>query len=165
MHWGDELPQGREAERQAHSFAAAFLMPRSSILASAPRLATLTEAMAHKRRWRVSLTAYIYRLRALDLLSEWQYRTLNVETSRRGYRTNEPQRVSYERSQVLGKVFDGLRQEGVGRREVAAALHIPVDEVDALVFGLTLSTITGSGEQSKPRRDRVDLRLVGDDVA
>ena len=34
-------PQGQDAEREANAFASAFLMPRASVLANAPRMATL----------------------------------------------------------------------------------------------------------------------------
>ena len=43
-------PAGREAERDADAFASAFLMPRSAILATAPRVPSLERLTAAKRR-------------------------------------------------------------------------------------------------------------------
>ena len=86
-----------------------------------------------------------YRLHKLGLLTEWHYRTLVVELSKRGYRTNEPHSVPRETSQVLNKVFNGLRKQGVGKAEVAQALHISPADLDALVFGLAMLPVNGSG--------------------
>ncbi|WP_419757134.1 ImmA/IrrE family metallo-endopeptidase [Teredinibacter turnerae] len=41
-------PQGQEAEKEANAFASAFLMPRRSVLANAPRSATLKSLISHK---------------------------------------------------------------------------------------------------------------------
>jgi Zn-dependent peptidase ImmA (M78 family)/DNA-binding XRE family transcriptional regulator len=85
-------PQGQEAEREAHAFAAAFLMPRGSVLAHAPRFATVGHLVKLKKYWTVSVVAPAYRLHALGALSEWHYRQLYIEISTRGYRKNEPRR-------------------------------------------------------------------------
>lgn len=42
-------PQGREAEREANAFASAFLMPRASVLAYAPRMATIDHLIKLKK--------------------------------------------------------------------------------------------------------------------
>ena len=82
LHWHHgEPPQGRVAEREAHAFASALLMPRAAMLATAPRLVTLSEVIREKRRWRVSAMAYVHRLHRLNLLSDWRYRALTVELS------------------------------------------------------------------------------------
>lgn len=145
LHTHHDLPQGREAEREAQMFGSAFLMPRAAVLSSAPKFATLSNIMGHKRRWRVSAVAYVYRLHALGVLSDWQYRTLNVEMSKRGYRTREPHGIRRESSQVLNKVFTALRKEGIGKADVARALNMYPEDLDALVFGLAMLPIAGTG--------------------
>jgi Zn-dependent peptidase ImmA (M78 family) len=145
LHAHHEVPQGREAEKEAQRFGSAFLMPEAGIRATAPRFPTLQEMMGHKRRMRVSLAAYVYRLHVLGLITEWQYRTLNVEMSKRGYRTREPHPIRRETSQVLNKVFSALRKEGIGKADVAAALHVHPQELDALVFGLAMLPLAGAG--------------------
>jgi Zn-dependent peptidase ImmA (M78 family) len=161
LHWHHSAPQGREAEHEAHLFASAFLMPRAAIVSSAPRFAALNEIMGHKRRWRVSVAAFIYRLRGLGLLSEWHYRSLSVELARRGYRTQEPHGVEQETSQVLNKVFAMLRREGTTRAEIALALSLHPRDLDDLVFGLAMLPVDGSRRQQGPRSDaRRPLRLV-----
>lgn len=161
LHWHHDAPQGREAEHEAQTFASALLMPRAAMLASAPRFVTLNEITKHKRRWRVSAMAFVYRLNRLGLLSDWHYRTLNVEMSKRGYRTKEPHSIAHETSQVLNKVFNALRKEGIGKTQIADALHIFPDDLDALVFGLALLPVAGEGKgRPVSTESRPALRLV-----
>ena len=68
-----------------------------------------------------------------------------------------------ETSQVLSKVFEVLRQEGVRKADIAAELALTVDELNALTFMLTLSSVSsGTDEEaiagSTPRVAK--LRLV-----
>jgi Zn-dependent peptidase ImmA (M78 family)/DNA-binding XRE family transcriptional regulator len=137
-------PQGRQAEDEAQAFASAFLMPRRSVLADAPRRATVSSIIQAKKRWNVSAMSLVYRMRAIGLLSEWQARSLFVEMSRRGFRTQEPEPIPRESSQVLAKVFASLRAEGIRRSDVAAAVAIPCDELEKLVFDLVLRQIVGN---------------------
>src|SRR4029077_3081434 len=62
-------PQGREAEREANAFASAFLMPRATVLANMPRLATVDRLIKLKKYWAVSVAALAYRLHAVGVLS------------------------------------------------------------------------------------------------
>ena len=121
---------------------------------------TIEGLLKEKKYWGVSIAALAYRLSALRLITEWQYRSLFIEIAKRGYRSHEPDEMQQKHSQVLEKVFASLRQDGVTKADVASKLHLPSDEVDALVFGLALSTIEGgttSGEK------RGILRIVRDE--
>ncbi|MCA9458127.1 MAG: XRE family transcriptional regulator [Nitrospira sp.] len=138
-------PQGQDAEREANAFASAFLMPRASVLAHAPRLATVDLLVNLKKRWNVSVGALAYRLHAVSALTDWNYRTLCIEISSRGYRKREPEEAQRESSQVLAKVFRALRDEGVTKKDIANELRVPIEEIDHLVFGLTLTALTGAG--------------------
>ena len=68
-----------------------------------------------------------------------------------------------ETSQVLSKVFDVLRHEGVRKADIAAELSLTVDELNALTFMLTLSGVSSDQDAetaigSTPRAAK--LRLV-----
>jgi Zn-dependent peptidase ImmA (M78 family)/transcriptional regulator with XRE-family HTH domain len=159
LHRHHEVIRGnREAEREAQAFAGAFLMPRHSLMASAPRAATLEQLIPIKRHWRVSLAAFVYRLHSIDLISKWQYHGYFVDMSKRGYRTEEPTPISRETSQVLNKVFRSLREKGAGKSEIAAQLHLLREDLDALVFGLTLSAVEGGSETRS--RERVSFKVI-----
>lgn len=137
-------PSGQQAEQDANAFASALLMPAASVRAYAPRFATLDQLMQLKKIWGVSLAAITYRLHRLGLLSDWHYRKLYIELSKRGYRKAEPNSGPRESSQVLQKVFAALRSDGVGRQAIAEALEVHPGDVNELVFGLALTALEGS---------------------
>lgn len=132
---------GQEIERAANDFAAAFLMPRSSVLAYAPSFTTLDSLIQLKKIWGVSVSALAYRMHKLELLTEWQYRDLFMQIARRGFRKNEPESLPRETSQVLAKVFAALRSEGVGKSDIATELFVSEEELNEMVFGLVLSAV------------------------
>lgn len=148
MHRHGTTHKGPHAEREANDFASAFLMPRKSVLANAPRTITLPSLIAHKKYWTVSTAALNYRLHAIGLTTDWTYRTLCVQISQYG-RDKEPEGATFETSQVLSKVFAALRLEGVSRSDVAEDLMIPVQEINELTFGLMLSGLNGGGNFTK----------------
>jgi Zn-dependent peptidase ImmA (M78 family)/DNA-binding XRE family transcriptional regulator len=137
-------PNGHQAEQDANGFASAFLMPAASVRAYAPRFATLDQLIRLKKIWGVSVAAITYRLHKLGYLSDWHYRKLYIEISKRGYRKQEPQEGIREASQILRKVFSALRADGVTKYEVAEELHVHSKDIDELVFGLALTTVEGS---------------------
>jgi Zn-dependent peptidase ImmA (M78 family) len=155
-------PQGREAEHEADAFASAFLMPRGSVLAAAPRLPSLDFLVKLKRNWNVSVAALAHRLHALELLSDWHYRSICIELAQRGYKRTEPNAIPRETSQLLQKVFQAMREDGVTKPAIAKQLHMDPSELDSLVFGLVVTQVQGGGAPSGPGtpRRRGHLRLV-----
>lgn len=146
-------PRGRDAEREADSFAANFLMPRRSVLSLTPRFPTVEALIKLKKQWSVSVSALAHRLSELGLLSDWHYRTLMIEISSRGFRSEEPEPIARENSQVLGKVFSSLRQRGWTRASLARELGVYPPDIDALVFGLAFVPLPGG---RAPTVGRVD---------
>lgn len=139
---GEHQPLHRpDAEVEANRFAAAFLMPRSSVLSAGLRHADVDTILAAKATWKVSALALTHRLAELDLLTEWGYRTACVNLARLGYKSAEPGGIPRESSQLLAKVFKGLRDGGETLSSVAAAIGISADELRAHVFGLTLMSV------------------------
>ena len=154
-------PQGRSADQEANAFASAFLMPRATLLAQAPRIPTLEHLIQLKKFWAVSVAALTYRLHAVGAIGDWHYQTLFVELSSRGYRKKEPDEGQREISQILQKVFSALREEGISKAHIARELCIPTDELDQLVFGLTLTGLSGSsGAGAEGRTKGSHLRVV-----
>lgn len=129
-------PHGIEAEKEANAFASAFLMPAKSIRASGLYYPTLTSLISAKKHWAVSVAALNYRLHSLNLTSEWTNRSLCIEISKRGYRTQEPHGIQRETSQVLEKVFVALKEEGVSKADIAKDLRLTTYEIDELTYGL-----------------------------
>ena len=153
-------PSGQQAEQDANAFASAFLMPAASVRAHAPQFATIDQLIRLKKIWNVSLAALTYRLHKLGLLSDWHYRKLYIEISSRGYRKSEPDGAPREVSQVLHKVFNALREEGITKYDVATALHVHPEDVDELVFGLALTALQGDGRRSAAQGRGPNLTVV-----
>lgn len=154
MHRHAGTQPSRAAEREANQFASAFLMPANDVLSRMPRLITADIIIRAKARWRVSAMAMAYRLHALKMLTEWQYKSACIELGRRGYRTGEPGGVQRETSVVWRKVLSHLWGERTTKREIAALLHFPPDELEGLIWGL-------AGPMVRPEKARTcTLRVV-----
>jgi Zn-dependent peptidase ImmA (M78 family) len=152
LHWRHEAPRGREYEQEAELFAAAFLMPRASVAADAPRGTSLDRIIA---------AALVVRMHQVGVISDWQYRTLFIELSKHGYRTNEPNGIERETSQVLAKVFAALRAGGTTKEQVARDLDIYPRDIDELIFGLVMTGMPGGARsRSHAAEDRPALKLV-----
>jgi Zn-dependent peptidase ImmA (M78 family)/DNA-binding XRE family transcriptional regulator len=154
-------PQGLKTEEQANRFASAFLMPDSSIRACAPRFPTVESLIKLKSSWGVSVAALAYRLHAVNLLSDWHYRSLCIEMSKRGYRSEEPNECPRENSAVLPKLLAHLyTHERVTRGAIAQEIRVPLSELEALMFGLAMSRIEGANNNgsSGPRADLIRLK-------
>lgn len=159
MHGHDRQCTGPAAEKQANEFASAFLMPAASVLGHMPRGAHVDQVLKAKQIWKVSAMALTYRLHDLGLLTDWQYRSTCAELSKRGYRSSEPAGMKHESSQVLAKVFQRLRSTGVRRHDVATELSISVDELNKMLFGLTITAVDG-GRAVPAEGNRGRLSLV-----
>jgi Zn-dependent peptidase ImmA (M78 family)/DNA-binding XRE family transcriptional regulator len=159
LHGEHQVPSRPAAELEANRFAAAFLMPRASVLAAGLHDAVPARIVEAKRTWKVSAMALAHRLHELGLLTEWGYRTACVQLSRLGYRYSEPQGIERESSQLLAKVFRAIRDGGETPATIAASIGISTHELQSHVFGLTLTAVPGDGQTvtSPPRHG---LRLV-----
>lgn len=136
MHKHGEPTGLRSAEREADRFASAFLMPANDVRARIPRPVTINTVLQLKRRWRVSAMALAYRLMCLQLLSDWQYKSLCIELSKRGYRSSEPVGVDRETSPTWLKVLSQLWTERMTKDQIATALNLPLDELEGLIWNL-----------------------------
>jgi Zn-dependent peptidase ImmA (M78 family) len=124
----------RAVEREADRFASAFLMPEGSIKAYAPNFATIENLVQLKKIWLVSLSSLVRRLYDLDLITEWHYRTLNIEMSRRGMLKKEPESIAKEKSQIFDKVFKLLWSKKITRKHIASELGLPIEEINQFAF-------------------------------
>lgn len=146
-----------DAELEANAFARAFLMPRSSVISHMPPAAFTDQILKGRAIWKVSAMALTYRLRDLDMLSEWHYRMACIELSKRGYRSNEPDGIKRETSQLLDKAFRALRNKRITPNEVARDIHLTLAEFNSLIFGLAMTAIPGGKTQTIGNRPKLTL--------
>jgi Zn-dependent peptidase ImmA (M78 family)/DNA-binding XRE family transcriptional regulator len=148
MHRHAGLSKSPEAEREANAFASAFLLPADDVRARMPRNISVNVILQAKKRWRVAAIALAYRLHALGLLSDWQYKSTCIELGRRGYRSGEPDGIDREVSIIWNKVFQQLWAERTSKNEIARELDLPLDEIEGVVGGVT-NVMSGRPPQLK----------------
>ena len=98
--------------------------------------------------------AMAYRLHQLKRLSEWQYKSICIDLTKRGYRTGEPSGIAREKSKVWRQVLTMLWQERVTKADIARELGLPLGEVEGLVWSLTAEDAGGE------RQEKGSLRAV-----
>ncbi len=151
-------PQGRDVEAEADSFASYFLMPRRSVLSHKNRFPTLSNIIELKRNWKVSAMALIMQMRNVGALTEWQHRTLIIEASKAGLRTEEINGIERESSMVIKRILLDLKNDGVSIQHLAKDLFLPIEEVTNLLFkfGVIRGTGSKSVNKEKPKLQLVD---------
>ncbi|MER5948268.1 XRE family transcriptional regulator [Streptomyces sp. NPDC001904] len=159
LHSEHRIPHGQEAEQEAQQFASAFLMPRSGLLAQKLYSADAKRILSAKLKWQVAAVALTYRLKDLDLITEWNYRTTVKQLSQMGYRRSEPGGISRESSQLLSKVFSTLRSQKIPVSRMAEEINLTVEELNLHVFGLVPTVVDGGGEMTSVAA-RPNLRAV-----
>ena len=140
-HTGD-----RDRENEAMQFAAAFLMPRESVLAHAAGVRSIRQVIQTKHIWRVSVTALTRRLYDLGLINSAMYRDWSIRYSRLGYRTQEPDPTFPDLSQLLQHVIEFLHQDNISLADIANDLAIPFSDLMDLTAGLTPPMAPVSGQ-------------------
>jgi Zn-dependent peptidase ImmA (M78 family) len=102
-------------ERQANTFASAFLLPRSSFIKDVSFYPTTLDYYKHlKQKWNVSISAMIYRAYYLKVISFNQYQYLMRQVSKNGWREKEPGDISYSlESNVLTSAVNLLIENKV----------------------------------------------------
>lgn len=138
-----DAPPSREREREADNFASHLLMPRSSLLAHAPRRATVRTLLRAKQIWGVSFMALVRRLHDLDMISDWEKQMLFVRASKQGWRTTEPDEIPAERSIVLGNVLSLLAKSGMTTSDLATELSLYPADVRQFLFEFEPVVIRG----------------------
>lgn len=128
--------KSRDVEREADQFAAAFLMPKDDLNAHLPRVVSTKQLITAKSRWGVSVSALARNAFEAGLVSDWHYRELCRAISANGYRKTEPNSRDREGSVLWKKVFTALWNDRLTKDNVARELHLPSDEIEALLGGL-----------------------------
>ena len=157
-------PNGVEAEKEAHAFAGAFLMPTASIKAIGRVIPILDYILQLKKRWIVSTAAMTLRLHEVGHLTYYHYNRLFVELSRKG---SEPRTLRREAGNLTG-LAEGLcrtSERGRGAQFIADELRLPPDEIVKLVFGLVTIGLSTGNQTVGPRHTGPHLRLKNSELS
>jgi Zn-dependent peptidase ImmA (M78 family)/transcriptional regulator with XRE-family HTH domain len=123
----DAEPGRHIVEKQAHRFAAAFMMPADVITDEFPARMSWPAYFKLKERWRVSLQALLYRARTLGALSPDGYRRAQVHISRQGWRNAEPISIGApERPALMQRALELMKSElSIDESAVADTARLP----------------------------------------
>lgn len=139
-----------DGEKEADMFAASFLIPQDDLISHLPKVYSLKQLVEKKERWGVSVAALARTAFNNGLVSDWHYRDLCKQMSMLGYRTTEPHERDPERSNAWPKILELLWRDGITKAHIAKDLHLPLDEIEALIGPLVTNTAIGrSTEFSK----------------
>jgi Zn-dependent peptidase ImmA (M78 family) len=154
-----------EVEKQAHRFAAAFLLPAESFARELYSIAP-DSFRALKLKWAVSIQMMTMRAEDLDLISTEQKTRLFMHYSRRGWRTQEPldDQLPVEQPRLIRKAVELLVSERVqSRAEILDALPYAANDIEELA-GLPRGflaeeqphiQILGRDASTPPRDDKI----------
>ena len=146
MHIHGASSGQRDVERDANEFASAFLIPRGDLISHMQQVSSLSQLIAEKQRWGVSVAALARTAFEAGLMSEWHYRDLCRTMSTLGYRSKEPNPKLREESVLWRKVFETLWRDRLTKEHVAKELCLPSDEIESLLGGLYGEAVVPTGE-------------------
>lgn len=121
----------RELEAEAHSFAAAFLMPAEQIREELPSEVDWETLSKLKRQWGVSLAALIKRCVDLGRITDQQYTSAMKYMSMRGWRRHEP--VDLGRCEEPLLLRTAVQAAGLSVPGIAAALRLPPADLQSIL--------------------------------
>lgn len=161
MH-GEPEPANQVLERQAHAFAAAFLMPAGQVEAELPRRApreTDWDSLFDlRRRWGVSIASLFYRARELGTLSEAGFRRAMVRLGGRGLRSNEKDAETPEQPRLLSEaVRTLLAHRGWALSDVARELRFSERQLQSILGSPAAGPASATSVPPIPLDDRRSL--------
>ncbi|MCL8384668.1 XRE family transcriptional regulator [Xanthobacter aminoxidans] len=139
-------------EKEANEFAAELLMPRAGIIPDLAQVITIPRLGRLKQKWRVAMSALIYRAKTLGTISDEAATNLYKIMNMHGYRKREP--IEFDIAPDAGKLASQLvalhlSDLGYSLEELAAALRTEPEEF-AEMHGL-LAPSTSAAGKSKPK--------------
>jgi len=129
----------RDTEREAHAFAAEFLMPAAQIRAELPDTVDWSALMRLKAKWRVSIAALLLRARDLEVIPAHRYVNAVKAMSARGWRVREPGDANLgplEAPVLLQRALDVLRRHDITIDTIATEAALPAGELHELLEGV-----------------------------
>ncbi|MDU6036940.1 MAG: XRE family transcriptional regulator [Clostridium butyricum] len=171
--WSEDLEsltreEFKARERQANTFAGAFLLPKNTFGKDVAFYPTNLEYYKNlKKKWKISIAAMIYRAYQLDIISYNQYQYIMRQYSKNGWRKNEPEDFEYKlNNNLLQTAVEMLLDNNVfTKKELVETIKdvgiaIYSNEIEKL---LCLKEGTLKFEDEKPK-ERVQLKLIVNNI-
>jgi Zn-dependent peptidase ImmA (M78 family)/DNA-binding XRE family transcriptional regulator len=140
---------GVDIEKEAHRFAAEFLMPSESFGQEVTGPVTLTTLMKLKTRWKVAMQAIVMRCRDLSIITDRQARYLFQQISARGWRKKEPVDIPVEQPRALRQMAEMLYGQPIDYGRLASDNALPPMLAREIFEGLVVARADRSAGQSE----------------
>jgi len=130
LHFGN----GLDVERACYRFAGAFLVPRDAVYREVGRRrgqVSIEELYSLKHKWRMSMAAWTFRLRDLRVITDEQYRSLQVRFRVNGWHVTELRKpVEPESTERLERLVQrAVAEDIISVSRAADFLNRPLIEV------------------------------------
>ena len=105
-----------DEEKLCNRFASSLLMPKESIINEfgiSRKNISFYELIAFKHEYKVSLAATLYRLKDLNIISEYTYKSLSIYLSKKFGKKNEPVHIESEISYQFKKIVHRLATDKI----------------------------------------------------
>lgn len=136
LHFGKIIDIERDVEREAMKFASELLVPEKEFK-STIETCDLRTLANQKLYWKVSMGSLLFRCKALNLITDNQYRYLWQQMAFLGYKTKEPKEINVDveiptlLTEIIEKYSDELEYS---KDELATLLNINNDDLQEMYF-------------------------------
>ena len=120
------------AEKMCNKFASNLLMPKEAVINEfgiSRNNISFYELRAFKSEYKVSMAAILYRLKELNIISEYLYKKINISFSSKGYKKHEPDPIKPEKSYQFKRLVHKLEVDNIiSLNKACELLGITIDE-------------------------------------
>ena len=103
-------------EKMCNKFASSLLMPKGAVINEfgiSRNNISFYELRAFKNEYKVSMAATIYRLKELNIISEYLFKKITISFSSKGYKTHEPYPIEPEKSYQFKRLVHKLEVDNI----------------------------------------------------
>ena len=121
-----------DEEKLCNAFASSLLMPKEAVInefGSIRKNLSFYELISFKKEYKVSIAAIIYRLKELNIISEYTYKNLNIFMSKNNYKKEEPVNIPPECSDQYKRIVHRLYADSIiSINRASELLGMSIDE-------------------------------------
>ena len=154
----DDKNNHARMEKEANYFAGAFLMPMDSLFKEIYSFTNIESYIALKARWKISISAMVYRAKELNFLTDNQFLYLQKQISYKRIREKEPldDIIPIENPLLYNSAINMILDENVATGEdLLNMFSLPVEEINQ-ICGFQSNNSPFSSSVSK----KINLRIV-----
>ena len=127
-----DIKNNIDEEKACNIFASSLLMPKEAIInefGTIRKNISLYELYEFKREYKVSVAAILYRLKELNIISEYFYKLSNIKLSKNNLKTNEVDNILPEKTYQFKKLVHRLcSNELISANRACELLGVSIDE-------------------------------------